>query len=158
MEINRGLEDKIAQQFGFTPENITLFSCYGQLKEYKIQEIILLEGTHGSEIYYLVQGRAEVIKKINPKKFKHYGYINEGNFFGEAGLLEGAATTRTASVRAVVPSKVFSFRKEDFSQLLGGENSLSYKIFCKVMEGMMTKLRERGQEYASLLDKLKSGL
>ncbi|KAJ3277606.1 hypothetical protein HK104_003166, partial [Borealophlyctis nickersoniae] len=64
-------------------------------KSYNEGELIVRKGEIASEMYFVVQGKAEIISDDETVVFDT---INSGGFFGEVGLLRGIA--RTASVRA----------------------------------------------------------
>jgi CRP-like cAMP-binding protein/membrane protease YdiL (CAAX protease family) len=67
-------------------------------------EVLIREGDRGDEMYVLLSGGAEVLRKDARGAEYVVGDVTPGELVGEVGMLEGRR--RTATVRATEPSKV----------------------------------------------------
>jgi len=72
-----------------------LFDRFG--KKYKSREIVFEEGEKNDEMYFVLSGEVEVLKKIDGGEPKILGKISSGAFFGEMSLLTGEQ--RSATIR-----------------------------------------------------------
>jgi len=75
-------------------------------------EMIITKGDIGRELYLIEQGEVEIIDDAgNPLKV-----LRDGDVFGEIALLR--QSPRTASVRARIPTDLYTLDKRDFSRIL----------------------------------------
>ena len=63
--------------------------------------------------------------------------LNEGDYFGEMALLAGEP--RSATVRTITPSELYSFSRADFSHLLENEPEIS-KAISETVQGRRAAL------------------
>ena len=76
------------------------------------RETIIQQGDMANEMYFICRGEVEVIDSSG----KVVQTLEDGDFFGEIGLL--MATKRTATVRAKTLCDLFVLTKQDFSRIL----------------------------------------
>ncbi len=69
-----------------------------QRRHYEAGEIIIKQGDEADSFYVLVFGSVEVVRERLHRPMQPIATLNEGDYFGEIGLLEGVK--RTASVKA----------------------------------------------------------
>jgi CRP/FNR family cyclic AMP-dependent transcriptional regulator len=79
------------------------------------------EGDTGHEFFVIVDGKVEVTR--DGKRVTMRG---GGEFVGEIALLEN--TTRTATVKAKTPLRVFVLTRKDFRALLDANPAVEHKI------------------------------
>ena len=98
-------------------------------------EIIIFEGTEGSEMYVVNRGVVEVFKTVRDSygKLKKVWLVNlrDGSFFGEFSLLKKCK--RTATVRSLTPCQLFVLTKEAFE-----ETCLVYPQLREALESQMS--------------------
>jgi len=68
------------------------------IKKFKTGEIVFHEGDTSTEMYLIISGQAEVLKKINDDEIQ-LSVLSVGDFFGEMAMFGGGA--RSASVKAI---------------------------------------------------------
>jgi ATP-binding cassette subfamily B protein len=82
---------------------------------------VVRTGEPGDRLYVIGHGRAEVI--LDQEGWERpVAILDEGDFFGESALLTGEP--RTATVRTVVPSDLYSLERGDFVALLERDDAV----------------------------------
>jgi CRP-like cAMP-binding protein len=84
-------------------------------KSYKSGEQIIRQGDIGEEIYFIVNGKAEVKIMANGCESKKIANLYAHQFFGEMSQFMNGV--RTASVYATEPTEVLVLAKEDICWL-----------------------------------------
>ena len=115
---------------------------------YEPNEIIINEGSEADKFYLIQKGSVNIYTKINSNdcnkvnfnldnfakeyNFHYLRTLEEGNYFGEIGLLDefNNNNKRTATVIAATKLKCFVIEKHDFNNIITGElrQYLKYKI------------------------------
>jgi glucose-6-phosphate 1-dehydrogenase len=75
-------------------------------------EMIINKGDIGRELYLIEQGEVEILDDAGHV----VKVLRDGDVFGEVALLR--STARTASVRAKIPTDLYTLDKRDFSRIL----------------------------------------
>ena len=76
---------------------------FSHRKSYKAKKIIIHEGDVSSSLYYIIEGSVSVLAESDTGEEIILAQLNQGDFFGEAGLFEfddGDEGKRTARVLA----------------------------------------------------------
>jgi CRP-like cAMP-binding protein len=87
-------------------------------ERYAAGEDIVRQGDAGETLYIIERGRVEVVVGGGSSE-QRVNVLADGDYFGEMALLTGEA--RTATVRAVIPTEVYSLARADFLTLLDQE-------------------------------------
>jgi len=98
-------------------------------------EVLCKEGDTGREFFVIVEGETDVTS--NGKRVAERG---GGDFVGEIALLED--TSRTATVTAKTPLRLFVLTREDFRSLVR-ENP---KVERKVMQALARRVVELSRD------------
>lgn len=118
---------------GLPKRHLKALARFSRVAEYPEGSAIVTEGSHGSAMYVLLDGRAKVVRggrtmtKLGP-----------GDFFGELSLLDGAP--RAASVVTESSVRCLDLAGKDFVDLLAKDAELSLRI----LKGVARWLREAG--------------
>lgn len=91
------------------------------IREYAPGEVILLEGSEGTDVYTMFSGTAEVLVKGTK-----VGYVRTDEIFGAIAALTGIP--RTATVRASKPCVVVAANKTNFMHLLSSRPDTILKL------------------------------
>jgi ATP-binding cassette subfamily B protein len=113
----------------------TLVEQFNTEKFVKNEEIIS-EGELGDKFYIIVRGRVEVLKKLESGEQKSLAILEDGDYFGEIALIR--EVTRTASVRALIPTMCITLRRTEFINLLSLYPELRDEIehMVKIRQGL----------------------
>ncbi|MGD2164140.1 MAG: SpoIIE family protein phosphatase [Anaerolineae bacterium] len=87
-------------------------------------KVILHEGSSGSELYLIVEGRVEVVRGGEADEVL-LAQRGPGDFFGEMGMIEH--DTRFATVRALEPTHLLEFSEKDLRSVLARRPMILYE-------------------------------
>ena len=85
-------------------------------KHYRAGDVIIEEGTDGSELFFLVEGRVKISKKTRDKHEYMLALLHRGDFFGELELID--SRSRSATVTALEDTILVTLEKKDFDRLV----------------------------------------
>jgi phosphoserine phosphatase RsbU/P len=94
-------------------------------KSFQSGQIILREGSTGRELYLILEGRVEVLKGQDGDEMV-LAWRNQGDFFGEMGLIE--ASPRFATVRAVEHTRLLELSEQSLRNILLRQPLMLYRI------------------------------
>ena len=80
-------------------------------------DILIHQGAPANRFYIIIEGEVEVVQQDEKGRETMIGRLNDGQYFGEIGLLE-EGSIRTATVRAITEVKVLPFTREQFRSWL----------------------------------------
>ncbi len=101
--------------------------------KYQKGETIIREGDSDNKIYYIIRGRASVMKKANDLQRKNIAYLTEGQIFGEVAFIR--KSQRIATIVAMEDGTVvLSFRINE------SKKELYPKAFCRFYENLTKDL------------------
>jgi CRP-like cAMP-binding protein len=119
-----------SSQFHFPP--VTASELLKELPENPVLELekgitILREGTKAGGCYFLLKGRAQVLKRTGKRSGNlSLATITSGGFIGEMSMFTGGK--RTASVIALTNVKLLEIKRDQLLRLLTGEKPISAKL------------------------------
>jgi CRP-like cAMP-binding protein len=109
------LLQKVPVFAGLSDEVVEAFADTGRQERMEAEAVILRQGTQGHEIYIVVEGEVEVVKRLRSSKQVTLATLSTGEFFGEMCIIQCAP--RSATVRAVKPSLLFVLTNGDILRL-----------------------------------------
>lgn len=104
------------------------------VRSYEAGDVIIAEDTVGDDFFILVSGKVEVVRKG-----QLLNTLGPGAPFGETALLEQAK--RSATVRALEPTKAMRIRGQDFYAMLEQEPTMAVKFLRSFVLAMHQRLR-----------------
>lgn len=120
-------------------------AAMGIEKAYKKGDIILMEDDNTNQSFFLiVKGEVKVVLTAEDGREAILAALKEGDFFGEMSLLDGEP--RSATVRAVDESRLFTIRREDFLAAIKKQPDLSLTLLGE----MSRRLRKSNRQISSL--------
>ena len=105
---------------------------------------IVEEGLPGDYMYVICEGRVQVSKLSDDGREKILEFLEAGEFFGEMSLLDNAP--RSASVRALVDSRILALSRADFLAVLRRSPDLA----MAVIQELTRRLRRVDDQASSL--------
>ncbi len=123
----------------FTQQEIELLCNHPHgMKQVEAGEILIEEGANDRDIWLLVQGQFQVVKKIHPTL--PLGILRAGSFCGEIAWFTGQV--RTASVIAMEPGLALRF---SFQAIKTYEMDLLLKLYHNTLVNLMGRLEMMNQ-------------
>lgn len=113
------------------------------IQRYSKGDVIISEGIVSNNAYIVMSGKVQVTKKLE-KKTVVINILNEGDVFGEMGLI--SKSTRSANVVALSEATIGIIDREIFDNLL--------KNLPDDIQGIMRALVERLRFTSSQLSKI----
>ena len=106
---------------GLSKKELTELARVTEDLEIAAGEVLCREGDIGQEFFVIVEGETDVTRKG-----RRVAARGGGEFVGEIALLE--ETTRTATVTAKTPLRVFVLTRHDFRHLVRENPSVEQKV------------------------------
>ena len=113
-------------------------------KSHPRNSTIIAAGDPTDALYIVISGRLKVMMSDDEGREVILAILNQGEFFGEMGLIDEAP--RSATVIAIEPCELLTINKLDFKKCLQ-EN---FDICTAVMKGLVKRLREADKKIGSL--------
>jgi len=124
---------------GLAEEDLDELAQAAVVRSFPVGDTICQEGEPGDAVYFIVQGRVGVFKRLSGESERHLHNLGPGEHFGEMAILQEG--TRTATVRVVEPTTVLEIGQEPFLTVLGRSPSLGVRILVR----MTARLRDADQ-------------
>ena len=99
-----------------SPEKLREFERRCRWRRYRAKEQIFDRESGGAEVYFIVQGKVQILNYSPTGKEIAFAEIDEGNFFGELAALDGKS--RSATAVSSVDSVLASLSSPAFKELL----------------------------------------
>jgi len=109
------------------------------VRSYEAGDVLIAEDTVGNDFFILVGGRVSV-----STKGQRLVTLGPGAPFGETALLE--RTTRSATVRALEPTKVMLIHGDDFYTMLEQQPTMAVKLLRSFVLALHQRLRAANTE------------
>jgi CRP-like cAMP-binding protein len=108
-------------------------------KKYKEGEVIVRQGETGNCMFVIQGGEVEVVAEADGKELK-LRTLGPDELFGEMALFE--KETRTATIRAIQPTRVLTIDKKNFLGGIHEDPSLAFRV-VKTMSHRIRDLTDR---------------
>jgi signal transduction histidine kinase len=126
--------------FGLAEEDLDELAQAAVERSFSPGDVICRDGEPGEVVYFIVQGRVEIVKPIDEDTERHLHDIGPGEIFGEMALFQ--AGVRAATVRAAEPTIVLEIGRDPFLAVLGRSPSLGVRILVR----LTSRLRDSDQK------------
>eukprot|EP01135_Chromosphaera_perkinsii_P011823 Nk52_evm14s2506 gene=Nk52_evmTU14s2506 len=120
----RDLIKKVPFFHDIEPVIVSALVCQMEPKHYLPGDIVISEGSFGSEMYFIRTGLVEIIAKGNLLTT-----IGDGSYFGEIALLRDHRYRRMATVQAATHLVLYQLTRENFETII-----MDYPIIKKEMQ------------------------
>jgi len=117
---------------------------YAKVKSIKSREVICRRGDQGSQMFIIARGRVTLHTDSDEGKELGFGFMKEGDIFGEIALLDGGE--RTATVKAIEPTELLVIEKRDFLAFL----EKTPKVAVQLLSTMAKRLRRTDEHFEDI--------
>lgn len=128
-------------------------------KSYEPGKAIIEEGEGGSEMYFLLQGEASVLKKSAAGDVFKVATLTSGAhpFFGEGCMID--AESRSATIVANTPCICAVLKREQFDRFCKDHPAWGILIYRRVASAVLARLRKTNTDlsllYNALVDEIR---
>ena len=120
-----------------------------KIRKYKPGELILEEGSYDSWIYFLISGKARIVKQGKELAV----LTRRGDVFGEMGIIDGSA--RSASVYAIDETVCLATDASYLDRLSGNDKfAFGYILYRTFAEILANRLRLTSEELIRVKEKI----
>ena len=112
-------------------------------KEYQDGEVIVRQGDVGNCMFIIQEGEVEAVAEADGKELR-LRTMGPNEFFGEMALFE--KETRTATIRAIRPTRTLTVDKKNFLGGIHEDPSLAFRI-VQTMSHRIRDLTDRLAKY-----------
>jgi len=113
-------------------------------KPYPKNSTVVAAGDPADALYIVISGRLKVIMSDKEGKEVILAILNQGDFFGEMGLIDQAP--RSATVVAIDACELLTMTRADFTKCL----QKNFDLTMNVILGLVKRLREADRKIGSL--------
>ena len=111
------------------------------LRDYKLNEPVFKKLSPGEGMYIILEGTIEIFE---PDSGITFAKLSSGDFFGELALLD--EEPRSATAKAIKPSKLIGFFRTDLLVLIKRYPDLGNKILLNLSRVLGERLRQTNLE------------
>jgi len=139
----------LADCLGFIEDDARrdVFLSYCDHQWLKTDDVLCLEGEYSDAIYFVAQGRFEIVKHLNAVAPLRLAKISAGSVVGEMAFYTGEA--RSASIRAVEPSEVYVLRRPAWETMREHNVDLARALDVMVVRKLSHSLKRTNELLAA---------
>lgn len=130
-------------------DEINDLSRISQIKQLKEGEVIFREGDTSKNIYFLLEGKIGITKKISSGS-KTIAILRKGDIFGEMALFENAP--RSANAIVLEQSEILDINGEEFERFLSDKPQESFSILMKIIAISSSRLRNMDRYFTTVYE------
>jgi diguanylate cyclase (GGDEF)-like protein len=124
----------------------------GNIKQFDDEDIMVEQGSSGSDMYVILEGHARVTHKERDGSIHTLGYLNAGELFGEISLLSNLK--RTARVTADPYAKVLIIKWQSITEMNRFHPRISMKLFQNLSRILSQRMASKPAENELFHDEL----
>lgn len=114
--------------------------------------LLLEEGTPGTRLIVLLEGRVEISKADGDGDTYALAELGPGAVLGEVGLLLEAP--RTASAKALEPLRIFTIERAAFQDMLAAGDVAAMKIGVALARALAARLARQNERLIDLMSEV----
>ncbi|UCE55815.1 MAG: cyclic nucleotide-binding domain-containing protein [Desulfobacterales bacterium] len=125
---------------GLTGNEITAVARLCRERKYRADEVILVEGSRGEEIYILKKGKIRIDFEVTGESDQVTVHrITEGQIFGELALVDKGLRSATAQCES--DCEVITISREQLYDFFETHHRVGYLVMKNIAKEMSKKLR-----------------
>lgn len=116
----------------------------GRVERWPQGSVVMEEGTAGPRVVVLLEGMVQVLKRDEEGNEQELARVGPGAVLGEMSLIESAP--RSATVRALMPLRVFAMDRGTFSEMVEDGDPAALKMglaIARVLSRRVTALNHK---------------
>jgi CRP-like cAMP-binding protein len=134
---------------GLPADELAGLAAHLRRRRFDAGALIFQQGDAGAALYLVEAGEVAIVLRSPEGKELILALLGPGDAFGELALLDGGP--RSATVRALEPTRVLRLGRADFDALVRGRDASSRSLRRELTELACRRLRERHRALAASL-------
>lgn len=115
-------------------DTLSFIMKYGKKRIFKLNDVIVTEGSSSNTVYIILSGTAEVFRRDTLNDIVTIATLKDGDIFGEMGIF--LDKKRTASIKAISDLVAAEFTNADFVKALLEIPDLMYRLFRSLAQNI----------------------
>lgn len=124
----------------------------GRIEHWPEGSIVLEEGDAGQRLVIVLDGHASVVKRDRSGAEHEIARLGPGAVLGEMGLL--LERTRSATVRALLPLRVFAMDRDVFREMVDAGDPAALKMGFAVARALAGRIDAQNTRLVDLLEEI----
>ncbi|HEY5792854.1 MAG TPA: cyclic nucleotide-binding domain-containing protein [Chthoniobacterales bacterium] len=133
---------------GFKAAELATLVSLAEEKNYAAGELIIREGGLGESMFVILAGEVVVFREAQGKRVE-FTRMRVGDSFGELALVDDGP--RSASVAAVVPTRVLRITQDVVAVLAGVRPAAAIHLLRAIGKSLVARLRTGNQRYLDIV-------
>lgn len=117
-------------------------------ERYDAGTVIVREGAPGERMFFICEGRVQVVKAHGTSRPVTLAEFGPGDYFGEMSLVESVA--RSASVVAVEPVRAFTLKSVNFYKLYQKQPDQYGIVVLNIARDLARRLRRLDEKFVAV--------
>lgn len=151
---NREVIEFLKQQTifeGITEEEIAYLVDVTSQTQYQSGETIFVEGDASNDLYFIYEGKVDIVKKDPEKETElALGTLHSKDFFGDMSFIDDAV--RSSTVKATVPTIVLKVPKERTYSQSSELTNICNKMIRNLSKVNIRRLRETNERFSEQME------
>jgi CRP-like cAMP-binding protein len=132
---------------GFNDDELSIISDHMTLMELDKDDILFREGDSGEYVYFVVDGKVDVIKKTSRGINIVIATLSKGRSIGEMSVID--ASPRSASVKALTKATLAKLGQRDLASILENYPEIGIKVLKGISRLLCKSLRKTSSQLAN---------
>ncbi len=115
---------------------------------YQANELVFMQGDPGIGLYFIIEGKVNIVTTISDNKQYKLVELESGDFFGELALLNDEK--RTSSAIAATDTKIAVIFKPDLDEFINTYPSKGILILRGISQVIATRLKNMNEDFFNL--------
>ena len=133
---------------GLSEEALSVLAQAVDEVDYQAGEIVVREGEPGNRMFIILSGSVEVVKNLGQPRETALDVMRSRNFLGEMSIVD--SVVRSASVRALENSRLFSLRGIDLYRLFKRFPEQYAIVILNIARDLARRLRALDEKFSAI--------
>ncbi len=129
-------------------EEVRVLASISTCRPLEDEEVLFKEGETGPSLHMIIEGRLAVTRDTGGGEWAVLHILGRGDLTGEMSFIDGRP--HSATLRALGPTKICSFDRERFEELVAGNPWVVYKAMRGIVSVVHDILHRMNAQYVEM--------
>jgi len=135
---------------GLDAEDLRRLAAAGAVSDFPAAAVLMREGAPSESLLVILDGEVQVLKEGLSGRDHELATVGRGTVLGEVGLLE--SVPRTATAKALQPSRCFVLERAAFTDLLSAGEPAAQVVLLAVARALALRIQAMNDRLVRLLE------